>query len=529
VSARQSDGPAGPAAVAAVDLGASSGRVTVGRLDAGSLELHEVRRFRNVPVSSDGALRWDIAGLHAEVVAGLAAAAVGADLLSVGIDSWGVDYGLLGADGTLNGDPVHYRDARTDGALPRLLARVPATELYAVTGIQQLPINTICQLIAAAGTPELAAARTLLLIPDLLGYWLTGEIGAEVTNASTTQLLDARTRRWATGLMRRAGIDPRLFPPLRGPGEVIGELRPGGMDVPGGQADSRRSPEALAGLPGAQAGSRRSPEALAGLPLVAVGSHDTASAVAAVPARDCHFAYISCGTWSLVGMELDAPVLTEASRLANFSNEAGIDGTVRYLRNAAGLWPLQETLRGWAASGPDGPGASGSGNLDDLMAAAAGAPALAAVIDLDDPAFLPPGDMPARIASACRRTGQQPPRDRAGTVRCILDSLALAHRRAVRQAQELTGHHADVVHIVGGGARNELLCQLTADACGLPVVAGPAEATSLGNILVQLRAHGRAPAELTGMRAMLRAGQPLRSYEPSGRRASWAAAERRLG
>jgi rhamnulokinase len=386
---------------------------------------------------------------------------------------------------------VHYRDARTDGVAEQVLARIPAAELYATTGTAQLPFNTIYQLAAAAGTPQLAAARTLLLIPDLLGYWLTGEVGAEITNASTTQLYDARQQCWATGVIAAAGLPGRLFPPLRQPGTILGPLRP---EIAG------RSP----------------------LPVITVGSHDTASAVAAVPASGASFGYISCGTWSLVGVELDHPVLTEASRLANFTNEAGLDGTVRYLRNVMGLWLLQESVRAWAGAGQPA-------DLAGLLGAAARRPARQAVIDPDDPVFLPPGDMPARIAEACRRTGQPAPPDPPGVVRCILDSLALAYRRAIRQAQELSGRQVDVVHVVGGGARNELLMQLTADACGLPVVAGPTEAAALGNILVQARTLGAAPGGLDGMRALLRATQPLRRYPPTpGTTAAWDAAARRV-
>jgi rhamnulokinase len=465
-----------------------------GRVGPGVLELREAHRFPNLPVSAGGTLHWDILGLYREVLDGLRAAAAGCELASAGIDSWGVDYGLIDSGGALLGNPVHYRDRRTEGAVERVLARIPARELYAVTGIQQLPINTICQLTAAEGTAALRAAATLLLIPDLLGYWLTGSAGAEVTNASTTQLLDVRERTWALPLIDRAGLPRGIFPPLRRPGDVVGELLP---DVAVG-----------AGLP-------------AGLPVVAVGSHDTASAVAGVPAQGGNFAYISCGTWSLVGMELDWPVLTEASRAANFSNETGVDGTVRYLRNVAGLWLLQESLRTWVAGGV--------AELDDLLAAAARLPALRWVIDADDPALAAPGDMPARIAAACVALGQEPPADRAETVRCILDSLALAHRRAMLDAQELSGRHADTVHLVGGGARNELLCQLTADACGLPVVAGPVEASAVGNILVQARALGVAPGDLSGLRALVRASTGLRHFRPAGPPDRWRAAARRLG
>jgi rhamnulokinase len=496
------DGTAGTA-VAAVDLGASGGRVMVGRVGPGQLALHEAHRFPNVPVRVRGTLHWDILGLYQGMLDGLRSAGRAFDLASLGIDSWGVDYGLLDAGGALLGNPVHYRDDRTRGAVAAVRARVPAAELYAITGIQQLPINTIYQLTAAARAGQLDAARTLLLIPDLLAYWLTGEVGAEVTNASTTQLYDVRARGWATGLMERAGLPARLFPPLRPPGTVIGGLL---GDV-----------AAACGLPGGPGGR---------LPVIAVGSHDTASAVVAVPAAGRDFAYISCGTWSLVGVELDQPVLTGASQAANFTNETGVDGTIRYLRNVMGLWLLQESVRAWAAAGA---GPDLSALLAALLADAARVPALQAVIDPDDPAFLPPGDMPARIAAACLRTGQRAPAGPAEVVRCILDSLALAYRRALAQAQELSGHPVSVVHIVGGGVRNELLCQLTADACGLPVVAGPAEAAALGNILVQARVLGAAPGDLAGMRALLRATHDLRRFEPDPARAGdWARAAARV-
>jgi sugar (pentulose or hexulose) kinase len=475
--------------VAAVDLGASSGRVMAGQVGDAGVRLHEVRRFPNEAVTAGGTLHWDILRIHAEVKRGLLDAARAYPLAGVGIDSWGCDYGLLDETGALLGNPVHYRDARTDG----VVVPIPAAELYAVTGLQHLPFNTIYQLAAAAGTPVLAAARTLLLIPDLLAYWLTGEKGAEVTNASTTGLLDVTTGMWSAAVLARAGLPAALFPPLRSPGEVIGPLsaRPG------------------EGWPAAA-------------PLIAVGSHDTASAVVAVPAAGRDFAYISSGTWSLAGMELDRPVLTEASRRANFTNETGVDGTIRYLRNVMGLWLIQESLRAWERAGR-------TVSLPGLLAEAARVPALRAVIDPDDPAFLPPGDMPARIAAACARTGQPAPATAAETVRCILDSLALAYRRAIGQVQELSGRHADVVHIVGGGARNTLLCQLTADACGLPVVAGPAEGAALGNVLVQARALGAAPADLDGLRALLRSAVRLRRYRPSGDGRDWAAAARRAG
>jgi len=478
--------------VAGVDLGASGGRVVAARVGRDGVELHEVSRFANDPVVAGGTLHWDILRLYANVVGGLRAAAAAFPLASAGIDSWGCDYGLLDATGALIGNPVHYRDRRTDG----VSVPVPATELYAVTGIQFLPFNTIYQLAAAAGTPALASARTLLLIPDLLAYWLTGTVGAEVTNASTMGLLDVAARTWATGLMGRVGITPGLFPPLRQPGDLIGPVN------------------AAAGRAGGQpAGPGGRP-----LPLVAVGSHDTASAVVAVPAEGENFAYISSGTWSLVGLELARPVLSEASRAANFTNEAGADGTVRYLRNVSGLWLLQECQRHWGAA---------AGPVETLLRSAAEVPALRFVIDADDPVFLPPDDMPGRIAAWLAARGRPVPQGPAEFTRCILDSLAIAYRRALTDAQQLSGRHADVVHVVGGGSRNELLCQLTADATGLPVVAGPAEATAPGHVLVQARALAAAPGTLDGLRGLVRASPAvagLRRYAPSGSPRAWAAA-----
>jgi rhamnulokinase len=451
------------------------------------VELHEVSRFPNEPVRAGGTLHWDILGLHRSVCSGLSAAAATFSLASAGIDTWGVDYGLLDAAGALVGNPIHYRDSRTDG----VTVGVPPETLYAATGIQHLPFNTIYQLAAAAGTPALAAARTLLLIPDLLAYWLTGSVGVEITNASTTGLLDVTSRSWAVDLIERVGIPSSLFPPLRQPGDLIGPITAvGAVGADGNQ-----------------------------LPLVAVGSHDTASAVVAVPAAAPHFAYISSGTWSLAGLELDAPVLTEASRVANFTNETGIDGTIRYLRNVTGLWLLQECLRSW---GPD------SGSVDSLLAIAAREDPLRFVVDADDPVFLPPGDMPARICTWLSARGLAVPSCRAQIVRCIMDSLALAYRRVLLAAQSLSGRHADVVHIVGGGSRNDLLCQLTADATGLPVVAGPAEATALGNVLVQARALGATPATLPGMRAILRSCLELRTFTPADDARRWERAAARV-
>jgi len=487
-------------AIAAVDLGASSGRVMLAHVGPDWFDLTEAHRFTNQPVQIGHTLHWDILGLYRGVLDGLraadrlaAGARAGTGLDGIGIDSWGVDYGLVDASGALIGNPVCYRDSRTDGVMQKVLADVGAAQVYATTGVQNLPFNTVYQLVAAQGSPALESARRLLLIPDLLAYWLTGEPGAELTNASTTQLLDTRSRTWATDLMTRLGLPTSLFPRLRHPGERIGEL------LAGVAAETGVGPD---------------------VPVLAVGSHDTASAVVGVPGEGDRFAYISCGTWSLVGVELDAPVLTEASRRANFTNELGVDGTVRYLRNVMGLWLLQESLRTWEVAGS-------TVDLDQLLGEAAAEPAFAAVVDPDDPAFLPPADMPARIAAACRRTGQPVPATPAAVVRCILDSLALAHRRTVRAAQELSGREVEIVHIVGGGARNVLLCQLTADACGLPVVAGPVEATALGNALVQARALGVVSGGLAELRALLRRHAELVRFEPRDDAAAWAAAEAR--
>ncbi|MFJ8001802.1 rhamnulokinase family protein [Streptomyces sp. NPDC096310] len=489
--------PTEPLPFAAVDLGASSGRVMVGHVSgrgAGTLRLEEVHRFPNRPVRVSGTLHWDILSLYGGVLDGLRAAGTGAGRApaSVGIDTWAVDYGLLDASGALLGNPVHYRDSRTEGEAEKVAAVLPPAALYGATGLQYLPFNTLYQLTAARGSAALAAADRLLLIPDLIAYWLTGEAGTELTNASTTQLVDPRTRDWARSVAEPLGIDLSLFPALRTPGTPAGSLLP----------------DVLAGT------GLRGP-----VPVTAVGSHDTASAVAAVPASGDRFAYVATGTWSLAGLELDAPVLTEESRRANFTNELGVDGTVRYLRNIMGLWLLQECLRTWEAESAPQP-------LDRLLAEAAEVPGLRSFVDADDPAFLAPGEMPRRIADACRSIGVRVPLGPAETARCVLDSLALAHRRAIEDAQRLSGRSVDTVHVVGGGAHNALLCQLTADACGLPVVAGPAEAAALGNVLVQARAAGAVEGTLADLRALVRATLEPRRYEPAADRAGRAAWDR---
>ena len=474
--------------VVAVDLGATSGRVMVAEVGPETLALEEVHRFPNGPVDVGGSLHWDVLGLHRELLAGLRLAAEGGPVHGIGIDSWAIDYGLLDADSELLGNPFAYRDSRTDGVAAQVLNKVDARELYERTGVQQLPFNTIYQLVSAAGTPALEQASTMLLLPDLLGFWLTGSAGAERTNASTTGLYDVLSGEWATDLAERIGVPPGILPPLRSAGTVIGTLLPGVAGAVGLGAD---------------------------VPVVAVGSHDTASAVVAVPSGDEPSAYVSSGTWSLVGLELDEPVLTEAARHADFTNEGGVDGTVRFLKNVMGLWVLSESLRAWDVE------------LSQLLADVAETEPLRTVVDINDPSLLPPGDMPPRIASLAAAAGEPVPASPVEVARCILDSLALAYRRHVREAAELAGREVSVVHVVGGGSRNELLSQLTADACGLPVLAGPTEASALGNVLVQARALGADLPDLAAMRALVRRTQEVRRFEPRDD-LDWASAEERL-
>lgn len=481
----------------AVDLGATSGRVMLARVAPDGVDLAEVHRFANAPVplweGDRAALHWDLPRLFGEVLSGLrlvpSLLGDGESVASVGIDSWAVDYGLLGADGGLLGAPYCYRDERTTrscggrpGGVDAVHAVMSHPELYRRNGLQFLPFNTLYQL-AAEDRVRLEAASTLLLIPDLLGYWLTGARRAELTNASTTGLLGVRTRTWDVDLAGRLGIPASLLPPLIAPGETLGPLLPHVVEA--------------TGLP-------------AGTPVVAVGSHDTASAVAAVPAADDRFAYISSGTWSLVGLELPEPILSDGSRTANFTNEGGVDGRVRYLRNVMGLWMLSQTMDTWRRAGVPA-------DLTDLLAAAAQLPGGGPVIDVDDLAFLPPGDMPARITAACRAGGQPVPGDRPGLVRCVLDSLAAAYARAVDDAVRLSGDEVDTVHVVGGGSLNTLLCRLTADATGRTVVAGPVEATALGNALVQARAAGTVAGDLDQLRGLVRS-IPLSRYRPAADR-----------
>lgn len=465
-------------AVAAVDLGATSGRVMVGHLAATSLNLETISRFPNGPVDAVDGIHWNILQLYRCVVDGLARAANRFELSGVAVDSWAVDYALL-RGGRMLGDPYHYRDARNPPAAERAHAIVPFDRMYRASGLQFLPFNTVYQLVAERDAGLLDLADRLLLIPDLLGYLLSGRAVTERTNASTTGLIDIGTGEWNRPLLRELSIPEHILTPLVEPGTRIGPLR-ASLDLP-------REVE-----------------------LVTVGSHDTASAVVAVPASHDEVAYISSGTWSLVGLELPSPVVTEASRAANFTNEGGVDGRVRFLRNVSGMWLLDETIRHWRRTGV---------NVDraELLAAAADA-ADAVVFDVDDPRFLAPGDIAARIAEWCAEHDRRPPGDRAELTRSILESLAEAYARTIRRAVELTGKSVTTVHIVGGGSQNRLLCQLTADRTGLPVVAGPSEATAVGNVLVQARALGMVSGSLEALRAIVAESFTPVHYRPRGRR-----------
>ena len=465
-------------AFAAVDLGAESGRVVLGRLADGRVGLEVVHRFANRPVQLPDGLRWNLLALFAGALDGIARAAAQARLAGIGVDAWGVDYALLDARGRVLGLPFHYRDRRTEGMVSRAHARVSAQELYSVTGIQTLPINTVFQLMADEGSPALEAAERIALVPDLFNLWLTGAFANEATIASTTGLLDAPSGTWARELAARLRL-PRA--PFTGdvvePGVTLGPL----LTHHGDAAD---------------------------VPVHLVAGHDTASAFAAAPLRDGRSAVLSSGTWSLLGLELPNPVLDEEARAANLSNERGVDGTTRLLRNVMGLWLVQECRRCWATEG------SGPDDYDELVRLAAAAGPTVPLFDPDTEAFLARGDMPARIAEACAATGQQPPQTPGETVRAILTSLACKYRLVLEQLERVTGCAVETIHVVGGGARNELLCRLSADITGRTVLAGPVEATALGNVLVQARAVG-AVASLGELREVAAVSADCDVYEPT--------------
>ncbi|AXL11235.1 rhamnulokinase [Microbacterium foliorum] len=460
-------------AVAAVDLGATSGRVMIGRIGDDRLDLELVARFPNGPVEREDGLHWDFGALFEHVVAGLAEAVRREPgIESIGIDSWAVDYGLVG-DGELLAEPFHYRDDRTARGVAEVHAEAPFAELYRRNGLQFLPFNTLYQYRVDA---RLADAETALLIPDLIAFLLTGAAAAERTNASTTGLLGVETGEWDTELADRLGIPSGILPGLVDPGTTIGMLHAG-----------------LAARIGRD------------LPVIAVGSHDTASAVVAAPLSTPRSAYISCGTWGLVGVELTEPVLTDAARQANFTHELGVDGRYRFLHNVTGLWLLSETVRAWEAT--DG----SSIDLPELLAAASAVTGDVPTFDANDPSLSAPGDMPARIATLL---GSAAPATRPAFARSIVESIAMAFADAVQTASALSGRELDCIHMVGGGSLNRLLCQATADRTGLPVLAGPVEATALGNVLVQARALGAAPASLDELRALVAATHAPERFDP---------------
>jgi rhamnulokinase len=462
----------------AFDLGAESGRAVVGRLNGGILSIDEIHRFLNEPVRCGNSLHWDVPRLWFEIRKGLNS--VGRHKLEgIGVDTWGVDYALLGENGELLQNPYHYRDERTTGVMKQAFEIVPADEIYEQTGIQFMPINTLYQLFASQRrTPRLlAAADRLITIPDLFHYWLTGNAVCEFTNATTTQMIDPRTRTWAKGMLERLGLPSSLPAPIVEPGAVIGNLLPG----VGGKEQS-------------------------GTPVIAPASHDTGSAVVSIAARE-NAAFISSGTWSLLGMEIDKPVINAEARRLNFTNEGGVCGTTRFLKNVMGLWMLQSCRHCWSADGQ-------KHEYQYLMNAAASEPSFRHLVNPDHPSFLKPEDMQAAIDQFCLKTDQPAPKSPGAYARTILESLALKYRLVLRDLEYLTGTKVEQIRIIGGGSRNELLNQFTADATGRQVVAGPVEATALGNIGMQMLATGAA-SSLNEVRQIIDRSFPTVSFEPS--------------
>ena len=462
----------------AFDLGAESGRAVLGELRSGALAVREIHRFANDPVMYGDSLHWDVARLWHEMRAALAMTR-GTSLAGIGVDTWGVDYALIGERLQLLENPYHYRDKRNVAGMADVLQRIPKEEIYAITGIQFLSINTINQLAAAARqTPRLlAAADRFLMLPDLFNLWLTGRAVSEFTNATTTQLVDAKTRTWSAPLMSRLDVPGHLAPPLVEAGSIIGPLLP------------RVPPNASHD----------------GTPVVACASHDTASAVAAITARN-GTAFISSGTWSLVGIELDAPVLTADAMRLNFSNEGGVGGTTRLLKNVRGLWMLQSCRRHWAQNGSDL-------DYEQLMTAAAQTSGFRHLVDPDDASFGAPDSMPDAINRFCARTDQPAPTTPGEYARTILESLALKYRLVIRDLELVIGRPVTEIRVIGGGSKNRVLNQFTADATGRRIVAGPVEATAAGNIAVQLIATGGA-ASLAEARAIIDRSFPTDVFEP---------------
>ncbi|WP_138753208.1 rhamnulokinase [Paenibacillus sinopodophylli] len=467
--------------ILAFDLGASSGRALLGRLNNGKIEVEELHRFPNDPVQVGDRLQWDILRLLHELKQGLLKVKhLDIKLESMAIDSWAVDFGLIGSNGELLGNPYHYRDHHTDGVMAEVAGELTADRIFEKTGIQFLPFNTIYQLAALkkADSPLLRDAKHFLMIPDLLRYFLTGEMYNEFSNATTTQLYNPVSESWDAELIKELGISPDLFGTVVQPGALVGSLRTSLCEELG----------------------------IESVPVYAAAEHDTGSAVAAVPALDRSFAYLSCGTWSLMGTEVEAPVINELAQQLNFTNEGGAYGTYRLLKNIMGLWVLQECRRAWERAGI-------SYTFPELVKLADDAEPFAAFIDPDDPLFLHPGDMPARIADYCLRTGQTPPASNGAIVRCILESLALKYRYVLELTEQLSGQAFGGLHMVGGGIQNTLLCQWTANAIGKPVWAGPIEGSAIGNLIVQWIASGKL-ADIWEARKVIRDSFPVDTYEP---------------
>ena len=475
---------------AAVDLGATSGRVVNVHVDGDDIRLDLVSRFNTTTTTTpDGSTAWDYESLRDHVRRGLIKAASRSAIRSVGVDSWAVDYGLLDGAGQRVG-PVHsYRSLRTDGVMAEVCDRLGRERIYGITGIQFLPFNTIYQLVAARATAAYADASRLLMLPDLLNHDLCGSTTNDSTNASTTQLLDATTHQWSQPLLDELGLRTDVMPALHGPGTLLGRVA--GVDA-----------------------------GLDGVAVVSVASHDTASAVAGTPLRDDRPGiYISCGTWSLVGCERPSPITSARALEANVTNELGVAGTTRLLKNVTGLWLLEQAIGQWESEGT-------RCDVVELAAAAADVPGGRAVIDPDDPRLALPGPMATRITELCALNGDFVPTTAVEVTRVILDSLALAWRRTVRTIEQIAGFDAEVIHLVGGGSANALLGELCASSCGRQVLVGPTEATVIGNMLVQAIADG-AIADLAAGRAMIERALPPRVVEPTNS-LDWDQLEQRL-
>lgn len=470
--------------ILAFDLGASSGRAILGRLTDRRMEVEEIHRFSNDPVQVGDRLHWDILRLFHEIKQGLLKVKhQGVSPQSLAIDSWAVDFGFIGKHGELLGNPYHYRDPHTDGVMEQLFAEIPKSEIFDRTGIQFLSFNTIFQLYALKKSDSslLREADSLLMIPDLLRYFLTGEMANEFSNATTTQLFNPALGKWDAQLISHLGLSDSWFGPIVHPGASVGKLRT----------------------------SICSELGVGEIPVYAVAEHDTGSAVAAVPALERSFAYLSCGTWSLMGTEVQQPVINELSLDLNFTNEGGVGETYRLLKNIMGLWILQESRREWEREGMNY-------SFPELVKMAEQAPAFAAMIDPDDPRFLHPGDMPSRIRQYCRQTGQPVPEGPGAIVRCILESLALKYRYVLGLTEQLSGQRFNGLHMVGGGIHNTLLCQWTANAIGKPVWAGPAEGSAIGNLAVQWLAQGEF-SDIWEARRVIRESFPVSMYDPEQR------------